>query len=204
MGKVDFIELAEFCTKRYKELNTSPRDRYVGTLYVAILEDNQLKCSTTPHVLKDAVKCMMIHERSALAETLWHPYGLLEFIDSEGRVHDSNLGNDFNLTIYRWEYDSLKIELSYKENQLFKCGEPFDKNILKIWNLYTTIMNMTSVSEMMLVVDAFEKDERILELERQIEDFKFTNNLLERERDQYKDMLDEIKELLNHKNVTKV
>jgi hypothetical protein len=106
------------------------------------------------------------------------------------------------LTIYRWEYDSLKIELSYKENQLFKCGEPFDKNILKIWNLYTTIMNMTSVSEMMLVVDAFEKDERILELERQIEDFKFTNNLLERERDQYKDMLDEIKELLNQKNVT--
>ena len=197
MGKVDFIELAEFCTKRYKELNTSPRDRYVGTLYVAILEDNQLKCSTTPHVLKDAVKCMMIHERSALAETLWHPYGLLEFIDSEGRVHDSNLGNDFNLTIYRWEYDSLKIELSYKENQLFKCGEPFDKNILKIWNLYTTIMNMTSVSEMRLVVDAFEKDERILELERQIEDFKFTNNLLERERDQYKDMLDEIKDLIN-------
>jgi predicted patatin/cPLA2 family phospholipase len=63
-------------------------------------------------------------------------------------------------------------------------------------------MNMTSVSEMMLVVDAFEKDERILELERQIEDFKFTNNLLERERDQYKDMLDEIKELLNQKNVT--
>ena len=60
-------------------------------------------------------------------------------------------------------------------------------------------MNMTSVSEMMLVVDAFEKDERILELERQIEDFKFTNNLLERERDQYKDMLDEIKELVESK-----
>jgi hypothetical protein len=65
-------------------------------------------------------------------------------------------------------------------------------------------MNMTSVSEMMLVVDAFEKEERILELEGQIEDFKFTNNLLERERDQYKDMLDEIKELLNQKNVTEI
>ena len=197
MGKVDFIELAEFCTKRYKELNTSPRDRYVGTLYVAILEDNQLKCSTTPHVLKDAVKCMMIHERSALAETLWHPYGLLEFIDSEGCVHDSNLGNDFNLTISRWEYDYLKINLSYKDNRLYMCGKPFDKNIFKIWNLYTTIMNMTSVSEMRLIVDAFEKDERIVELKGQIEDVKFTNNLLERERDQYKDMLDEIKDLIN-------
>lgn len=197
MGKVDFIELAEFCTKRFKELNTSPRERYVGTLYVAILEDYQLKCSTTPHVLKDAVKCIMIHEGSALAETLWHPYGLLEFIDSEGCVHDSNLGNDFNLTISRWEYDYLKINLSYKDNRLYMCGKPFDKNIFKIWNLYTTIMNMTSVSEMRLIVDAFEKDERIVELKGQIEDVKFTNNLLERERDQYKDMLDEIKDLIN-------
>ena len=58
-------------------------------------------------------------------------------------------------------------------------------------------MNMTSVSEMRLIVDAFEKDERIVELKGQIEDVKFTNNLLERERDQYKDMLDEIKDFIN-------
>ena len=42
-------------------------------------------------------------------------------------------------------------------------------------------------------MELFQKDEKIIELEKQIEDFKFTNHLLEKERDQYKELLDEIK-----------
>ena len=47
----NFKELSEFCIQRYKESLTSENERYVKTLYVAISEDNEVYCSTTPQIL---------------------------------------------------------------------------------------------------------------------------------------------------------
>ena len=55
---------------------------------------------------------------------------------------------------------------------------------------------MPSETERKRVVDLFEKDEKIFELEEQIKDFSFANQLLKQERDQYKELLDEIKDAL--------
>ena len=64
-------------------------------------------------------------------------------------------------------------------------------------NQYSKIKDIQSDSERELVIDLFRKDERVFELEKQIEDFTYANHLLKLERDQYKELLDEIKEALN-------
>jgi hypothetical protein len=68
-----------------------------------------------------------------------------------------------------------------------------------VWELYTKIKDIPLESERKLIISLYYKDEHVLNLEKQIEDFKFTNHLLEKERDQYKDMLNEIKDLLDSK-----
>ena len=55
---------------------------------------------------------------------------------------------------------------------------------------------MKSTNEIKLVASLFKKNETILELKKEIENFKFTEYLLEQERNQYKRMLDEIKEMV--------
>jgi hypothetical protein len=69
-------------------------------------------------------------------------------------------------------------------------------NIQKVWELYSKIKDIPTETERKLVVDLFEKDEKIFELEEQIKDFSFANQLLKQERDQYKELLDEIKDAL--------
>ena len=44
--------------------------------------------------------------------------------------------------------------------------------------------------------ELFKKDEKILELEKEREDFRFSNRLLEQEREQYRDLLDEIRQIV--------
>jgi hypothetical protein len=69
-------------------------------------------------------------------------------------------------------------------------------SIQKVWELYTKIKDIPTESERNLVIDLFKKDEKILELEKKVEDFTFTNQLLKQERDQYKELLDKIKEMV--------
>jgi len=56
-----------------------------------------------------------------------------------------------------------------------------------------------SEKEIELIVKLFNKDETILELEKEIEDFTFLNKLLKQERDQYKDLLKEIGDIIKNK-----
>ena len=51
----------------------------------------------------------------------------------------------------------------------------------------------------MLISHMYQQDEKILQQEETIEGFKFTNALLEKERDMYKGLLDDIKKLLSGK-----
>ena len=66
-----------------------------------------------------------------------------------------------------------------------------------MWELYTRLKEVSLSKEIELISDLFRKDEQVLTLEKEIEDFKFSNNLLKQERDQYKELLDEIKEITN-------
>ena len=128
----------------------------------------------------------------------WYEF---EFINEEGCVKASDLDDIFILSSERTKRDKPLIIL--KEHWVNKVGVDeyhmlcSSDDICKIWDIYSRIKDVSSKSEWKLIVEMFKSNEKIVDLEKQIEDFKFTNYLLEQERDQYKDMLDEIKDLVN-------
>ena len=66
----------------------------------------------------------------------------------------------------------------------------------KVWQLYSRVRGIESANEIKLIAELFKKNEKILELEKEIEDFRFSNRLLEQEREQYRDLLDEIRQIV--------
>ena len=197
MGKVDFIELAEYCVKKAKEVPSYVIKHYESTQFVCISKDNIVKCSMTPHILQDAYQCILMHKMRDNNDT-WYEF---DFINEEGSVKASYLDDIFILSSERTRRDKPIIII--KEHWVNELGVDqyhmlcSSDDICKIWEIYSRIKGVSSKTEWELIVELFKNNEKISDLEKQIEDFKFTNYLLEQERDQYKDMLDEIKDLIN-------
>lgn len=189
MTDVNFIELASYCQNRYKEEHNSKEDRYVKTLFIAITKEGKVITSTTPHILGDAEQCILIHE-VCIRRNVWFK---VEFINKEGAVYEERLDDKFRLYI---KYNDLIIWLKHEDKIIYSCQAPWEKNIPKVWKLYSRIKDVKSSEEICLIADLYKKDEKILELEKQIENFKFTNYLLEQERNQYKSMLDKLAKMI--------
>jgi len=194
MDKINFVELATYCANRYRESHNTTNDSYAGTLYVAIMEDNKVLCSKTPHILRNAKRCILVHQRDQLAVTNYYLWYFVEYIDDNGCVSNGNLGDGFSMGVSPWGgFANQIMSLDYNNSHLFWCKSPFENHMAKIWGLYIRLKEIKSPKEIELAAELFLKDEKILELENKIEDFTFANQLLKQERDQYKELLDEIK-----------
>ena len=89
--------------------------------------------------------------------------------------------------------------LKHEDTELFSCKEPWEKHIAKVWKLYSRIKDVKSSKEIQLIANLFKQDDKILELEKEIENFKFEKHLLEQEKYQYKSLLDEVKQIIDKK-----
>ena len=189
-----FKDIAKYCVERYKTSLDEESERYVGTLYVSIDEHDFVDCSTTPHILSNATECILIHECTSLSEH----FHKVEYINEDGCVTDGNLTAVLSLKIDRiCKNNNPSLSLKYDDDVLYRVYKPWADNIPKLWKLYSQLRDKTSEAEIKLIARLYRKDEDILRQKEEIEDFKFTNHLLEQERNQYKELLDEIKEALN-------
>ncbi len=197
MEKVDFIELAEYCVNRYKEAHNSKSDSYQNTLYIAIMDDNRVLLSSTPHILRSAKKCLLIHQRSQLAISNYYSWYKVEYINEDGCIQGENLGDGFTIKIDAWGgFANQVMSLDYEGEHLYWCETPWTDNVPKIWELYTRVKKAKSKDEIELISELYRKDETILKLEREVEGFKFKEHLLKKQRDQYKELLKEIKDMV--------
>lgn len=200
MADINIIELANYCTDRKKEMynSSSGKCKYVNTLYVAISEDNNILCSYTPHILKEAQQCILIHQKSELAVSNWYSWYNIEVINKDGEVLDRRIDDEFELCIVAaGGYTNQTIELSADKRIYYWGHAPWEVTIKRVWKLYTLLKDVKTVSERILISDLFERDETIAQLKKENEDFKFTNELLRQEKDQYKGILDEVKKMFN-------
>ena len=94
---VDFMELASYC-KQDIELKCSKTDHKFeyDILYAAIQEDDDIKTSRTPHILKEAKQCILIHSWQQLASTIDYDTYLVQCINQNGEVHSDKLDNDYS------------------------------------------------------------------------------------------------------------
>jgi hypothetical protein len=65
-----------------------------------------------------------------------------------------------------------------------------------IWNLYNELKSVKTREERTTIVQLYKNDEKIFQQKKEIANFSYANALLEKERDMYKGLLDDIKELL--------
>ena len=106
------------------------------------------------------------------------------------------------LKIESWgSFSNQVMSLSYGNDNLnlYWCKAPFDKGIKKAWELYSKLKEIKTLSEIKLIADLFMKDEKIFELKNKVEDFTFANHLLKLERDQYKDTLKDICDIVKNR-----
>lgn len=198
---IDFVELGTYCQTEYRKTLDSLKDKYRKTLFVAIMDDNSISVSATPHILSNAKKCILIHERLSLAISNWYSWYVVQFINENGEVLVGRLDNDFELcTVACGGYDNQWLELRADHRTYYSCKAPWKENDIKsIWDLYVRLKQATSECERNLIASLFKKDQTILELEKANQNFEYKTQLLENEMKLYKGILDDIKNLLEQK-----
>lgn len=195
---IDFVELGTYCQTEYRKTLDSLKDKYRNTLFVAIKDDNSISVSATPHILSNASKCLMIHERLSLAISNWYSWYVVQFINENGEVLVGRLDNDFELcTVACGGYDNQWLELRADHRTYYSCKAPWKENDIKsIWDLYVRLKQATTECERNLIASLFKKDQTILELEKVNQNFEYQTQLLENEKKLYKGILEDIKNLL--------
>ncbi|MEE0318066.1 MAG: hypothetical protein UDS46_11295 [Bacteroidales bacterium] len=205
---VDFMELASYC-KQDIELKCSKTDHKFeyDILYAAIQEDDDIKTSRTPHILKEAKQCILIHSWQQLASTIDYDTYLVQCINQNGEVHSDKLDNDYSIHIYPSRYStcasiSLKRgSVSIYESTIWSNGENvLPQKLSYIWNLYKRCKSeCKSLEESKLLGKLAQKEQTVNALNSKITDFSIKQQLIEAEVSQYRFLLDEIKKLINNK-----
>lgn len=201
MSTIDIKALSEYCVKRYIE-NLDTKYKHVETIYVAISKDDKVLCSTTPHLLTDAYRCILIHVwviKDKPYKENWRYE--IEYINENCCVSEGLLENGFRI---RSQWDSSRqaniIDLfNYNEDRqirVYTIVAPFDDKMQALWDAYCFVKKVKSKAELLTMITILKKEEKILELGKKIGDLSFSNYLLEQQRNQLHKFLDEIKQII--------
>lgn len=196
---INFIELAIYCQQLYEEsLDGHEHDKYKSTLYFAIDENNDIFSSTIPTILKNARKCILVHERRSYAISRWHSWFEIDYINENGEVFRNKIDDEIRIFITKCgSYANQKLRLADNEGYVYYlAGSPWDITIKKAWKLYLQLKEAKTKSERTLISRIYKANEDIFEQKKLNEELKYTKILLEQERDMYKGLLDEIQKLV--------
>lgn len=201
MTDINLYDIANYCVDTHRQNCTSNTSKYKSTLFVAITKEGDVIPSSTPHILKTAEQCILLHNWLSLGNNgNWYEMSTSQLINNDGRVSNNWLDNRFCIYFGSFQVIGLKYyELGYdngKPECLISFPNPWESSIKKIWKFYSRIKALKTTEEIHLVAELFRKDEKILELEKQIEEFSFSQYLLEQQKEQYKSLLDKINTLI--------
>lgn len=198
MEKVDFIGIADYCKAEFeKEHTIEGRDKYVKTTYAAITEDNKISYSTTPHILENAHKCLLIHTNNRRASTNWYYWYKFQYIDQFGNVHDERLEDGFSLQICYSSYSDQRVYLKKECRELCSFPLPIENDLEFFWNLYNKCRECATVEEAALVGSLAMKDRKIMELERKYDSLTYANELLKRQEARNEALISRLEKALN-------
>jgi len=199
MSNVDIYEIANYCIEQYKNSLSHTTKKYDGTEFFAITKGNKVLYSTTPHILKNALQAILVHKHFYQYSQFWNPDYDVEYIDEMGCANGAFLGDGHSLYVITENRPTLKMKFTFNNEVLYECYINNRVQVPFIWKLFNRVKQVETLSEKKLITELFKKDQTILELEKKVDDFSFANHLLEQERDQYKELLDEIKQLITTK-----
>lgn len=204
---MDFVDKAIQRINQIKKEYEENHKGYEGTTFLAIQEENQLLCSIDPSVLETANRCILVHKSSTVDFYTGHPnytfYYDVEHINENGEVFNESIDKDFKLYAMRYAYERDHTLYLTSDGVCYTCcplwmyTASIRESFQSVWNLYTELKKVDTPKERTVIVELYKKDEKILQQKKEIANFSYANALLERERDMYKGLLDDIKDLLH-------
>lgn len=205
---LDFLELAAYC-KQETEQKCSESDRKCRyeILYAAIFDDDSIKVSRTPHILKEAKCCILVHSWQQLAATIYYDTYFVQCINEEGEVLQDVLDSDYRIHINPSSYTrcaSISLTRSSEtiyQAKLWSNGELLlPQRLVYVWNLYKRSKEeCKTLMESQLLGKLAKAEQSIQELNSKLTDSSIKEQLLEAETRQYRSLLDEIKNLVDKK-----
>lgn len=201
---VSLYQKALDCTIKFKnEINDKGGSlRYKDTLYASIDKNNELLISETPDILKEegVCQCIMIHRHERKEVSNWYSWYTVQFIDMDSRVLTDKLDERFKLHVnYVNHFWNQWMYLIFDGKCIFSLKWPNKDKLQDVWNLYLKCKECKTEREVQLLGDLAKKDMSIFSLTSEVANLNYTAELLKQERDQYKSLLDEIKNLIHNK-----
>ena len=195
--------------KNYRELY-HVKIHYVKTIFIAIQEEINVRCSTDPCVLENAKQCILVHmgkqyDNSYLCKG-WFDWVDVGFINEHGDTFEESLDKEFWLFVDNHTRYNQTLNLKSSDGILYSCLPSWDNmaniqyNFQLMWNLYNELKKTACTKERARIVRLYEQDEKILQQKKEIANFSYANALLEKERDMYKGLLDDTRQLLPQEN----
>lgn len=182
--------------EKYKEEN---KGLHVDTIYLAIQEDDNIICSKDPFIMGNAKHGFLVQGFSKWADPITYDEIVVEYISEDGA---RSLNKDFNVYVKRYAYTRGHKLFLTSDGICYECcpswnnTESVRESFQSVWSLYNELKKVETMSERITVFRLYEKDEKIFQQKKEIDNFSYANALLEKERDMYKGLLDDIKELL--------
>ena len=203
---IDFLEIATYCKQEIEQkCAESDRKGNYEILYVAIYDDDSIKISRTPHILKSAKRCILVHSWMQLASTISYDTYLVQCINEDGEVLLNDLDNDYSIYISPSSFNrAAQIYLNRNSTTVFQDTiwsngkNALHKRLVYVWNLYKkSKIECKTLKESELLGKLARTEQTIEELEGKLADSSVNEQLLEAEVRQYRSLLDEIKKLVN-------
>lgn len=203
-NKISIYQIAIDCTSnKKKEINKNGDSfRYKDTLYVSIDENNELLISETPDILKKegVCQCIMIHIHERKEVSNWYSWYTIQFIDKDGCVHTNKLDERFKLHVnYISHFWNQWMYLIFDGKCIFSLKWPNEDKLQDVWNLYIKCKSCDTHREAELLGELAKRDMSVLSLTSDLADLNYTAELLKQERDMYKSLLDDVKNLIKDK-----
>lgn len=205
---MNLVDLAIQQAKLNREKHRGDFTNYFETFHIAIQENNRVICSKYPSILENVKKGILVHKRSCSICDYgvwvgWYDYYDVEYISLNGEPFEGCFDKNFRIYVRQGRYNERrKLVLASSDGIAYDCS-PSWNNLASIqdcfqsvWNLYNELKNIETQKERTTIVELYKKDETILQQKKEIANFSYANALLEKERDMYKGLLDDIKELL--------
>ena len=205
--KVNFVALAEAEVVKFKSsFNDTQDSNYVDIpLFVAIHEDDDIEMGANPQILKNAVECILILAYNKLEVRNYYDWYKILYIDKEGIIHNGFNREGWELTYtFSGSYKTKIVFLKYLGEDVYfitkESYQGWDDHIKKLWDIYRYAKSSETVKEARLMCKNYELHRKVDSLQKEIDELKSANQLLEKEKIQYHSVLDEIRTIIKRLN----
>lgn len=209
MEKVfSFVEIAKEIVSEFKAgFDSGKNCDFVNyQLYVSILDDGNIQTSTRPNVLNKGKECLIILAYNSLAVTNYYRWYAIKHIDENGNIHEGFNSDVWSIEINwigSWANKEIILKKEGKELysvRVWSLDNPLEEPFHKLWDFYKIVKNCSSTEEIHYVAENYELKEKIKKQNEEICALDFVKKKLEMERDQYRSLFKEMKEIIKGEN----